>query len=64
MYAVVVVTEENRSANKILQANCEMTPEQGSAWLLVSFVLVRGAGATLLFGDRNGLASIRNLPWS
>jgi len=39
MYAVVVVTEENRSANKMLQANCEMTPEQGSDWLLVSFVL-------------------------
>jgi hypothetical protein len=64
MYAVVVVTEENRTANKMLQANCEMTPEHGSDWLLVSFVLVGCPGAISLFGNRNGLARIRNRRWS
>jgi hypothetical protein len=47
MYAVVVVTEENRTANKMLQANCEMTPEHGSDWLLVSFVLVGCPGRNI-----------------
>ena len=44
MYAVAVVTEGNRSANKMLRANCEMTPEHGSDWLVVSFVLVPPSG--------------------